>query len=65
MATETPIGWSQFGQFRQANDNPRAALGNRIGGLEAKLNYVLGGIAAIIALAIPVVVYVVQDWLSR
>ena len=33
--------------------------------LEAKLNYVLGGIAAIIALAIPVVVYVAQDWLSR
>ncbi len=65
MATETPIGRYEFEQFRQANDNQHAALGNRIGGLEAKLNYVLGGIAAIIALAIPVVVYVVQDWLSR
>ena len=65
MATETPIGRRQFEQFRQANDNQHAALGNRIGGLEAKLNYALGGIAATIALAIPVVVYVVQDWLSR
>lgn len=65
MATETPIGRYEFEQFRQANDNQHNALGARIGGLEAKLNYVLGGIAAIIALAIPVVVYVVQDWLSR
>lgn len=65
MATETPIGRYEFEQFRQANDRQHNALGARIGGLEAKLNYVLGGIAAIIALAIPVVVYVVQDWLSR
>lgn len=65
MATETPVGRHEFEQFRQANDNQHNALGARIGGLEAKLNYVLGGVAAIIALAIPVVVYVVQDWLSR
>ena len=43
----------------------RNALGGRIGGLEAKFNYVMGGIGVVIALAIPVVVYVVQDWLSR
>ena len=65
MTTETPIGRYEFEQFRQANDNQHNALGARVGGIEAKLNYVMGGIAVIIALAIPVVVYVVQDWLTR
>ena len=65
MTTAVPIGRCEFEQFRQTNENQHAALGARIGGLEAKLNYALGGVAAIIALAIPVVVYVVQDWLTR
>ena len=65
MTTESPIGRYEFEQFRQTNENQHNALGGRIGGLEAKLNYVMGGIGVIIALAIPVVVYVVQDWLSR
>ena len=60
----TTAGRYEFEQFRQANENQRNALGGRIGGLEAKLNYVMG-IGVVIALAIPVVVYVVQDWLSR
>ena len=65
MTTEAPIGRYEFEQFRQTNDAQHAGLSRRIGAIEAKINYVLGGIAVLVVLAAPVVVYVIQDWLTR
>ena len=65
MATEGPIGRYEFEQFRQTNETQHTSLGNRIGVIEAKMNYVLGGIAVLVLLVAPVLVYVVQDWVTR
>ena len=65
MTTDTPIGRYEFEQFRQANDAQHGVLSDRIGGIEAKMNYVLGSIAVVVVLVTPVLVYVVQDWLTR
>ena len=65
MNTETPIGRYEFEQFRQTNEAQHGTLNNRIRGIEAKMNYVLGGIAVVVVLVVPVLIYVVQEWVSR
>ena len=62
MTTETPVGRYEFEQFRQTNENQHTALSNRIGGIEAKMNYMLGGIGVVVLLVVPVLIYVVQEW---
>ena len=64
MSTETPVGRYEFEQFRQTNENQHMALSNRIGGIEAKMNYVLGGIGVVALLVVPVLIYVVQEWIT-
>ena len=65
MSTETPVGRYDFEQLRQTNEAQHTALSSRIGTIEAKMNYVLGRIAAVVMLVVLVLIYLVQEWVSR